>query len=154
MQHYWCFPSFVWCSNGIFVGMWTISSGNRSTTFPVFVWTVGVDDLCGWSLLHSNLSPLVTVPVTPVSVRWRTHFGTCEQWHNLKTLALCSPEYVLHVPWRHILQIIPEKYSFSIGAGPQYLTRANHWDPQKRARPLALCHRTTPAPAKFSNDFC
>ena len=51
--------------------------------------------------------------------------------------------------WSHPLLKIPV-----IGAGPQYLTRANHWDPQKRARPLALCHRTTPAPAKVSNDFC
>ena len=114
----------------------------------------------GWSmrktkrnLLHSNLSPLVTVPVTPIFVHWRIHSGTCEQWHSLKTLALCSPEYVLHVAWRHLLQIIPEKCPFSIGASTQCLIRTNHWDPQKGARPLALCPRTTLAPTKFGNDF-
>ena len=104
-------------------------------------------------LLHSNLSPLVTVPITPVFVHWRIHSGTCEQWHSLKTLALCSPEYVLHVPWRHLLQIIPEKCPFSIGATTQCLIRANHWDPQKGVRPLSLCPRTTLAPTKFGNDF-
>ena len=86
-------------------------------------------------LLRSNLSPLVTVLVTLAFAHWRTHLWTCDQWHNLKTLALDSPKYELQNPWRHLLKISPKKCPFSISAGPQCLTRANGSVPTKRARP-------------------
>ncbi len=109
--------------------------------------------ILGVQLLRSNLSPLVTVLVTPAVTHWRTHLRTCDQWHNLKTLALRSPKYELQYPWRHPLKINLGKCPFSISAGPQCLTRANGSVPPKSARPWTHCHRTKPAPPKIGHDF-
>ena len=92
-------------------------------------------------------------PCYPFPALWRTHSGTCEKWHNLKTLALCSPKYGLHIPWRHLLQNILKKSPFSISADPQCINRANGGNPPKRACQLVLCLGVIPAPTKFGKYF-
>ena len=101
-------------------------------------------------MLHSNF---VTVPVTPFPAHWRTYSGTCEKWHNLKRLALYPLEYVLHMPWRHLLQNTHKNSPFSIGTVPLCITHANGGNPPKRVHQLALCLRATPAPGLIKGVF-
>jgi len=101
-------------------------------------------------LLRSNLSPCSHRPSYPSPALWRTHSGTCEKWHSLKTLALGSSEYGLYMPLRHLLQKNLGKYPFSISAVSQCTSRANGGNPTKRACQLAHCLSVVPALTRFS----
>ena len=80
LQHYWCFPSYTWYSNGIVVGTWTTSDGDHSATSLIFVWTVAVGGLCGWPFpsLKCN-SSIISRPA-----QWNT--SLCHKWD---TSGLC-----------------------------------------------------------------
>lgn len=94
-------------------------------------------------------------PCYPSPAHWRTHSGTCEKWHDLKTLASYSSKYDLHMPWRHLLQNTHENNSFCISAGPQFTARANEGNPLKRAcywRSVSESHSRQLNWVKFSTN--
>ena len=102
------------------------------------------------SLLRSNLSPCSHRPSYPSPALWRTHSGTCEKWHSLKTLALDSSEYGLYMPLRHLLQKTLGKCPFAISAVSQCTARANGGKSTKGVRYIAHCLSVSPALTRFS----
>ncbi len=74
LQHYWCYPSYTWYSNGTVAGMWTTFDSDHSTTSLASVWTIGVSGLCGWPFP----SPKCNTSIVGKPAQWNT--SLCHKW--------------------------------------------------------------------------